>query len=62
MTYTILQTKNQTNKRSNLVTTPQKLKNPESLHLESIPANTPEIQPAERLQPIINEPISNQNE
>ena len=40
----------------------QKLKIPEGLHLEFLPAHTPELQPAERLWPIINEPISNQNE
>ncbi|MCL2931878.1 MAG: transposase [Trichodesmium sp. MAG_R03] len=38
----------------------QKLKIPEGLHLEFLPAYTPERQTAERLWPIINEPISNQ--
>lgn len=38
----------------------KKLKIPEGLHLEFLPPHTPELQPAERLWPIINEPISNQ--
>ena len=38
----------------------QKLKIPEGLHLELIRAHTPELQPAERLWPVINEAISNQ--
>ena len=33
----------------------QKLKVPQGLHLEFLPPHTPELQPAERLWPVINE-------
>jgi len=32
---------------------------PEGLHLEYLPAYSPELQPAERLWPLVNEPIAN---
>ena len=32
---------------------------PEGLHLEYLPAYSPELQPAERLWPLIDEPIAN---
>ncbi len=38
----------------------KKLKIPDGLHLEFLPAHTPELQPAEGLWPVINEPVCNQ--
>ena len=34
---------------------------PEGLHLEFMPSHSPELQPAERLWPLINEPIANRS-
>jgi transposase len=34
---------------------------PEGLHLEFIPRSSPELQPAERLWPLTNEPIANRS-
>lgn len=34
---------------------------PEGWHLEFIPTHSPELQPAERLWPIVNEPIANRS-
>lgn len=36
------------------------LKIPEGIHLELMPSHSPELQPAERLWPVTNEPIANQ--
>ena len=32
---------------------------PEGIHLESLPARSPELQPAERLWPLANEAVAN---
>ena len=34
---------------------------PEGLHLEFMPSHSPELQPAERLWPLVNEPIANRS-
>ena len=34
---------------------------PQGLHLEFIPSHSPELQPAERLWPLVNEPIANRS-
>jgi transposase len=34
---------------------------PEGLHLEFMPSHSPELQPAERLWPLTNEPIANRS-
>ena len=39
--------------------TSKSLKIPEGLHLEFLPSYSPELQPAERLWPVTNEPIVN---
>jgi transposase len=39
----------------------QKLKIPEGIHLLPLPSHSPELQPAERLWPIVNEPIANRS-
>lgn len=36
-----------------------KLKIPDGIHLFPLPSHSPELQPAERLWPIVNEPIAN---
>jgi transposase len=38
----------------------QDLKVPEGIHLVRMPPYSPELQPAERLWPLINEPLANQ--
>jgi len=35
---------------------------PEGIHLEFMPSHSPELQPAERLWPLTNEPIANEYE
>jgi transposase len=37
----------------------EKLKVPEGIHLLPLPAYSPELQPAERLWPLVNEPLVN---
>jgi hypothetical protein len=39
----------------------QRLKIPEGIHLLPLPSYSPELQPAERLWPIVNEPIANRS-
>jgi transposase len=39
----------------------QKLKIPEGIHLLPLPSHSPELQSAERLWPIVNEPIANRS-
>jgi len=34
---------------------------PEGIHLEFMPSHSPELQPAERLWPLTNEPIANES-
>ena len=34
---------------------------PEGLHLEFMPSHSPELQPTERLWPLVNEPIANRS-
>ena len=41
--------------------TSEQVKIPEGLHLEFLPSPEPELQPAERLWPIVNEPIANRS-
>ena len=41
-------------------TSPQ-VRVPEGLHLEFMPSHSPELQPAERLWPLVNEPIANRS-
>ena len=41
--------------------TSKQVKIPEGLHLEFLPSHSPELQPAERLWPIVNEPIANRS-
>ena len=41
-------------------TSPQ-VKIPQGLHLEFLPSHSPELQPAERLWPLVNEPIANRS-
>ena len=38
----------------------KKLQVPEGIHLLPMPAYSPELQPAERLWPLVNEPLVNQ--
>ena len=38
----------------------KKLRIPEGIHLLPLPAYSPELQPAERLWPLVNEPLVNQ--
>ena len=38
----------------------EKLRLPEGIHLLPLPAYSPELQPAERLWPLVNEPLINQ--
>ena len=39
----------------------EQVKVPQGLHLEFLPSHSPELQPAERLWTITNEPIANQD-
>jgi hypothetical protein len=39
----------------------QDLELPEGLHLTFLPSHSPELQPAERLWPIVDEPIANES-
>ena len=41
-------------------TSPQ-VKIPQGLHLEFLPSHSPELQPVERLWPLVNEPIANRS-
>ena len=41
-------------------TSPQ-VRVPEGLYLEFLPSHSPELQPAERLWPLVNEPIANRS-
>ncbi|MDZ8186634.1 MAG: IS630 family transposase [Nostoc sp. ChiSLP02] len=41
--------------------TSEQVKIPFGLHLEFIPSHSPELQPAERLWPLVNEPIANRS-
>ena len=41
--------------------TSKDLKLPEGLHLTLLPSHSPELQPAERLWPLVDEPITNQS-
>ena len=41
--------------------TSKDLKLPEGLHLTLLPSHSPELQPAERLWPLVDEPIANQS-
>jgi transposase len=41
--------------------TSDQLQVPEGIHLMFIPSHSPELQPAERLWPLTNEPIANQS-
>jgi hypothetical protein len=41
--------------------TSEQVKIPQGLHLEFIPSHSPELQPAERLWPLVNEPIANRS-
>lgn len=41
--------------------TSKALKVPEGIHLEFLPSYSPELQPAERLWPLTNEPIVNRS-
>jgi hypothetical protein len=41
--------------------TSQDLELPEGLHLTFLPSHSPELQPAERLWPIVDEPIANES-
>ena len=38
----------------------QKLQVPEGIHLLPLPSYSPELQPAERLWPLVNEPLANE--
>lgn len=40
--------------------TSEKLEVPEGIHLVPLPPYSPELQPAERLWPLVNEPLANQ--
>lgn len=40
--------------------TSKQLEVPEGIHLEFMPSHSPELQPAERLWPLTNEPIANE--
>lgn len=40
--------------------TSEQVKIPEGIHLVLMPSHSPELQPAERLWPLTNEPIANQ--
>jgi transposase len=41
--------------------TSEQVKIPQGLHLEFIPSHSPELQPAERLWPLINEPLAHRS-